>query len=124
MRKWVKDNPRKCAANNKKYRQANQKKVAAYNRQWRQTNLGKCAAYAGARLARELKATPKWANRMAMQKFYVIANMLMRYTGIDFEVDHIVPLQSRVVCGLHTEANLQILVRTTNRRKSNSFQEV
>ncbi len=58
-------------------------------------------------------ATPKWADRNVIADFYVEA----KYLGL--EIDHIVPLVSDIVCGLHCEANLQALTMFENRSKGN-----
>lgn len=40
-------------------------------------------------------------------------------TGIDYQVDHIVPLRSPIVSGLHCEANLRVITATENAQKGN-----
>lgn len=59
------------------------------------------------------RATPPWADRAAIKAIYVEA----RAKGL--HVDHIVPLKSKLVCGLHVETNLQLLTPEENRRKGN-----
>lgn len=71
------------------------------------------------REAAQLQATPAWADRAAIARIYSEALRLTRATGVPHEVDHIVPLRSKVVCGLHCEENLQILTKAANRQKSN-----
>lgn len=71
------------------------------------------------RLARKRKATPAWADKKAISAFYAEAARLTAETGVEHEVDHIVPLQSRRVCGLHVENNLQILTSQANKEKGN-----
>lgn len=48
-----------------------------------------------------------------------------KLTGIEWHVDHIIPLQSKQVCGLHIWSNLQVIPKQINLRKGNKFtQEV
>lgn len=99
-------------------------------REWQRLNPEKLKAYLdsarpkiNARAARRRfvceQATPGWASQDAMLSIYVECERLRRETGDAYEVDHIVPLQSKRVCGLHCEANLQILPMSANRSKSN-----
>ena len=71
------------------------------------------------RRAREIEAVPHWLTkqqRAEMRAIYVAA----RQIGPSVEVDHIVPLRGRLVCGLHVPWNLQILPMVANRQKSAS----
>lgn len=67
------------------------------------------------------RATPKWADRTEMRKVYERAREATLSTGIQHEVDHVIPLRGASVCGLNCEANLQILTRSQNARKRNKF---
>ena len=65
--------------------------------------------------ANKLLATPKWADMEIIKDFYLEA----KYHGL--EVDHIVPLNNKHVCGLHVEHNLQLLSVEENRSKGNHY---
>lgn len=73
------------------------------------------------RRAGKLNATPAWANPVAICEFYAAAKICERDTGDVWHVDHIVPLNNPHVCGLHCEANLQLLPGALNVEKSNRF---
>ena len=53
--------------------------------------------------------------------FYERAADLERITGVDWNVDHRVPLRANQASGLHCPANLQVLPRVVNEGKSNFF---
>lgn len=64
------------------------------------------------RRAIELNATPKWANKQLIKEIYLNC-------PDDYEVDHIIPLQGKNICGLHVDYNLQYLTKKENRSKGN-----
>lgn len=76
------------------------------------------------RRAAQLKRTPSWANEESIAAYYKEAKRLQELTGIEFHVDHIVPLQGELVSGLHVENNLQLLMAHENLGKSNKFDPV
>lgn len=71
------------------------------------------------RRAAEKQATPIWADMDAMLAFYTEAVRLTHQTGIPHEVDHIYPLKSDIMCGLHCHTNLQVVPKIYNRKKKN-----
>lgn len=83
----------------------------------RPANAAKTARYN----ASKVRATPAWADQKEILAFYELAAKLAAETGVPHNVDHVVPLQSRLVCGLHTPANLQVLPKAVNQSKSNRW---
>jgi hypothetical protein len=57
-------------------------------------------------------ATPKWVNIEEISNIYAL-----RPEG--YQVDHIIPINGKNVCGLHVPWNLQYLEPYKNSRKSN-----
>lgn len=70
---------------------------------------------------RHAQKTPGWADAATTQAIYEHARALTQDTGTLHEVDHIVPLNHPLVCGLHWHGNMQVLPHDVNRRKSNNF---
>lgn len=86
---------------------------------WAKKNPDKVNARCMARYTAKMKAMPPWADREKIRAFYTEAVRLTRETGIPHEVDHIYPLKSKWLCGLHVPANLQILTESENCSKGN-----
>ena len=72
-----------------------------------------------ARIAAQRQAIPAWADRAQINTIYSKAKELSAAFGVELQVDHVVPLRSKLVCGLHTPANLQLLAQDLNHKKRN-----
>lgn len=105
----------------KEYQQINAEKIKIRKKQYQKENSFRFAAASAKRHALKIKATPGWANMSIVKIYYQKALEWTKLTGRKFEVDHIVPLNSEIVCGLHWEGNLQILCSEENRSKSNRY---
>lgn len=64
---------------------------------------------------------PDWVDRKKIRAIYKLARERSAAEGIQYHVDHIVPLVHSHVCGLHVPWNMQIITQSENCRKSNQF---
>lgn len=67
------------------------------------------------REVRKMQAVPAWFDKEEVKYIYQLA----KERGL--EVDHMVPLKSDLVCGLHVQDNLRCISTELNRRKSNLY---
>ena|ERR1700744_5938552 len=111
---WRKANLEKIALATAKYSSANPKRALSAFYTWRKANPGKLKALCAKRRAAKLRATPKWADLSAIQLFYINCPK-------GYEVDHVIPLQGKRVCGLHVLDNLQYLTKSANCSKGNKY---
>lgn len=69
-------------------------------------------------------ATPRWitiGEREELKRIKSEAKRLTRVTGIEHNVDHVIPLRGELVCGLHIPSNIRITLKRENEVKSNSY---
>lgn len=130
-KQYYNENKLKEADNAKRYYVKNQKRLIQYSQHWRDSNpeynkkysqkwrkenkLHKRQQRAKER-SDKFKATPKWANLDKIKEFYLNCPE-------GYQVDHIIPLKGRNVCGLHVENNLQYLTKIENLQKGNKYGE-
>ena len=86
---------------------------------WVESNRSQWNATVAKDKAAKVQATPEWADRAAIEAVYAEAERLTQETGIPHHVDHIVPLRSKRVCGLHVACNLRAIPAAENCIKSN-----
>jgi len=87
-------------------------------------NRGKKNAIAMRYVTNKKKRTPKWIKDYFLKEievFYRRTELIKKFTGEIWHVDHIVPLQGKKVSGLHVPWNLQLLPATENQSKGNKF---
>lgn len=81
------------------------------------THLGHNAASNAKRRAIIKQALAPWADVDKIKQVYMECAERTLSTGIPHNVDHIIPLSGRTVCGLHVENNLRIITATENFRR-------
>ena len=114
--------------NHEKVKQAAATRPAKIKRQyqeaWKERNIVWVRADTKARRRKHREATPKWLSRKQKsetRQLYQAAITMTKTTGEQYVVDHIYPLRSEVVCGLHVPWNLRVMTQEENLRKSNSL---
>jgi hypothetical protein len=118
---YRKQNIEKIAAQKAARYQTNRVELAARQTAYAKANRHIYNAIAAKRRAAKLQATPSWADTAAIKAIYEQALFMSKVLGEKQHVDHIYPLISDEVCGLHVAANLQILSATDNIKKSNKL---
>lgn len=136
VRAWDRANPEKREAMNRSWRDRNPAYVKAmradwqlrnpgansspeYLAEWRRQNRGRIAVYDRLRRSGLTKARPAWCDLLEIEAVYRQAAKLTLITEVPHQVDHIVPIKSKLVCGLHVAHNLQILTAVDNLKKGN-----
>jgi len=98
--------------------------ISNYKKKYKELNPELYKALTSVRKRRHRNATPKWITpeqKLAMRELYLHAQKLTAMTGERYVVDHIVPLISHEVCGLHVPWNLRVITQEENLKKSNKL---
>ena len=100
----------------------NPEKYKAYSKKHAKDNPSQYAAKTAKRRSAKLNRTPKWLTAddiEHMQALYSVAAMIQRESGVEYHIDHIIPLQGKFVSGLHVPDNLRVIPAVDNLKKSN-----
>lgn len=133
-------NPEKANEATKKSRQKHYDKYITYSRKYEvenkearllksrmyaKNNPHKVAAISSKRRAKQKNATPIWSNIEMTKQIYKLRDRLNTLAGyIKYHVDHVIPLNAKLVSGLHVPENLKIELASVNMSKRNTFEGV
>lgn len=148
--KWREENKDTWAAYSAKYQKDNKESVNAKSKRWKDNNKehlkqyslknkeyirikererykknpAKAVAKVRERQAAKLQRTPAWLTThdyKVMESKYAIAAWLSAVVGIEYHVDHVIPLRGKNVSGLHVPDNLSVIPAKDNLEKSNKY---
>jgi len=124
-KQWVQENKKHVYAKQKEWRDANKERVKKYNETSRKRHKARVNASNAQYRAERLQRTPAWLSGndlTQMQQMYAMAKRRSDIEGIQYHVDHIIPLKGKIVSGLHVPSNLQIITWRENITKNNIFE--
>ena len=118
---WFEQNKEKNLQRIKAWSERNKDRVLAAKRKYREANPVVDRVNVGRRRAAKLQRTASWADQNFIRFFYATRAYMSMETGLQWHVDHIVPLRGRLVSGLHTHHNLRVTPAVDNMKKGNRF---
>lgn len=119
-------NSEKIKKHSKEYYNKNKDSILAYLKYWRDSNPDKVARGRLDRVKNVRRAIPPWTTDKMVEDIkmvYLHAKDCAITSGCEYEVDHIVPIKGKTVCGLHVPWNLQVLPKDINRSKTNNYDD-
>lgn len=122
-KEWRKNNKEKTLLQRQKWDENNREKRNYLSRKWRKENKEIVYALIAKRRSDSLQRTPKWLTPMDLFEIECVYRYrtALNAIGLDYHVDHIVPLRGELVSGLHVPENLQVISALENMKKGNSF---
>ena len=91
---------------------------------WKRNNVGKVRADTVKRRAAKIQRTPPWLTSddlWILEQAYELAALRTKMFGFSWHVDHIIPLQGKLVSGLHVPTNVRVIPGVENVRKANRY---
>ena len=150
LRIWRKNNPEKYKAQKERYKaahpdaakiyrdktkdrtaetrlvwqRANVDKVRAWCKEWRENNPDKNRAKSNRYRVSKIKRLAMWdaeLTDLVTEEAYDLCDRLETMTNHKWHVDHRLPLQGKLVSGLHVWNNISVIPAFVNLSKNNKF---
>ena len=107
------------------WREKHKERLNAYGKQYREKRKEHYNFLCQKRKIDLLKRTPAWLTEddlWVIEQAYELAALRTKMLGIEFHVDHIIPLRGKTVSGLHVPQNIRVVTWLENQRKTNKFE--
>lgn len=121
---YKKKHPRTSEQTKAQYIKHREKRLAQ-KREYRQANKGRIRALNSLRKRYIKQRTPNWVDNdvlFLIREIYDLAAIRTKQTGFAWHVDHIIPLQGKLVSGLHIPENMQVIPAIVNIKKKNKYE--
>lgn len=114
-RSWKERNAQRVAEYGAQYRAENAEEMRENAKRWKSENRHRATENQQLRKARKKQSVPAWYQ----QERHLVDRVYREAASRGWHVDHVVPLRSAKVCGLHCWHNLQVLAPQENSAKGN-----
>jgi hypothetical protein len=124
--KWVKQRRTKVNEYRKLVGRSPEKSNPEVKKRYKQTQKGRATNLANhaKRRAAKIQRTPAWLtvdDLWMLEQAYELAALRTKMFGFSWHVDHIIPLQGKLVSGLHVPTNVRVIPGADNVRKANRY---
>lgn len=123
-KEWVARNAEHKAEQDRRYARENPEKRRVARAKWDAKNPGATSAAKAAVTAARKKRVPTWLSaddRWMIAEIYDLAALRTERFGFVWHVDHVIPMNGKIVSGLHVPENLQVIPWKDNLTKGTRY---
>lgn len=118
----MEENREEINARKRDFYRKNKARLSEVSKRYQLDNLDKFRSYNAKRRAAKNNALPVWFgefDELVETEAASLAKLRQEATGLEWHVDHMIPLRAKLACGLHCWRNLQVIPRALNQKKKN-----
>lgn len=124
IKEWKQKNRERKKELNKKWANENKEKNKELKKVWTKNNRHLVNQKEARRRAGKQKRIPKWFGELdefVFSEGFSLAKKRKDSTGIEWHVDHMIPMHAKEASGLHCASNIQVIPSALNTKKQNKM---